>query len=66
MANPAANTSLGANDTELLHLRRSFVRHLAADRRTPATRSAYSARAALVHDVGRVAVPVKVWQSPGR
>ena len=43
MTNPAANISLSANDSDLLHLRRSFIRHLAADRRTPATRKAYSA-----------------------
>jgi site-specific recombinase XerD len=43
MTNPAANPSLGADDSDLLHLRRSFLRHLAADRRTPATRRAYSA-----------------------
>lgn len=30
-------------DTDLLHLRRSFVRHLAADGRSPATRRAYAA-----------------------
>jgi hypothetical protein len=40
MANPAASTFLGADDSDLIHLRRSFVRHLAADRRTPATRRA--------------------------
>jgi len=43
MTNPAANTSVGASDSDLLHLRRSFIRHLAADGRTPATRRAYSA-----------------------
>ena len=43
MPNPAANTSLSADDSDLLHLRRSFIRHLAADRRTPATRRAYAA-----------------------
>jgi hypothetical protein len=43
MTNPAAASSLGADDSDLLHLRRSFVRHLAADRRTPATRRAYAA-----------------------
>jgi site-specific recombinase XerD len=40
MTNPAAGATL---DSDLLHLRRSFVRHLAADHRTPATRRAYSA-----------------------
>jgi site-specific recombinase XerD len=43
MRNPAASTFLTANDSDRLHLRRSFIRHLAADRRTPATRRAYSA-----------------------
>jgi len=43
MTNPAATTILGAGESDLLHLRRSFIRHLAADRRTPATRSAYGA-----------------------
>ena len=43
MTIPAATTSLGADDSDLLHLRRSFIRHLAADRRTPATRRAYTA-----------------------
>ena len=31
------------SDTELRYLRRSFVRHLAADRRSAATRAAYGA-----------------------
>lgn len=43
MTKLAASTTLSANDSDLLHLRRSFIRHLAADRRTPATRSAYTA-----------------------
>lgn len=43
MTNQPATTSLGADDSDLLHLRRSFIRHLAADRRTPATRRAYTA-----------------------
>jgi hypothetical protein len=43
MTNPEASAVLSANDSDLLHLRRSFIRHLAADRRTPATRSAYTA-----------------------
>ncbi len=43
MTNSPASNFLGANDSELLHLRRSFIRHLAADRRTPATRNAYGA-----------------------
>jgi site-specific recombinase XerD len=43
MTNPTASTFLGANDSDLLHLRRSFIRHLAADRRTRATRRAYTA-----------------------
>jgi site-specific recombinase XerC len=43
MTQPAATTSLGADDSDLLQLRRSFTRHLAADGRTPATRRAYSA-----------------------
>jgi hypothetical protein len=43
MTNPVATTSLGASDSDLLHLRRSFIRHLAADRRAPATRRAYNA-----------------------
>ena len=42
MTNPAA-TSLTADDSDLLHLRRSFIRHVAADRRAPATRRAYTA-----------------------
>jgi site-specific recombinase XerD len=42
MTKAAANTVPGADDGDLLHLRRSFIRHLAADRRTPATRSAYT------------------------
>jgi site-specific recombinase XerD len=42
MTKPATNTSPGAIDSDLLHLRRSFIRHLAADRRTAATRRAYS------------------------
>jgi len=43
MPNPLPSTSLSATDTDLLHLRRSFIRHLAADHRTPATRNAYTA-----------------------
>jgi site-specific recombinase XerC len=43
MTNQAATTVLSADDSDLLHLRRSFIRHLAADQRTPATRSAYTA-----------------------
>jgi site-specific recombinase XerD len=43
MTNSAANRSLDTDDSDLLHLRRSFVRHLAADHRTPATRRAYAA-----------------------
>lgn len=43
MTNPAASTFLSADQGDLLHLRRSFIRHLTADRRTPATRSAYIA-----------------------
>ena len=42
MTKPVA-TTIDASGSDLLHLRRSFVRHLAADRRTPATRRAYSA-----------------------
>jgi hypothetical protein len=36
---PASHT----DETDLRYLRRSFVRHLAADRRSTATRAAYSA-----------------------
>jgi site-specific recombinase XerD len=43
MTNRRAGITLDADDTDLLHLRRSFIRHLAADRRTPATRRAYAA-----------------------
>jgi hypothetical protein len=43
MTQPAATTSLGADDSDLLQLRRSFTRHLAAARWTPATRRAYTA-----------------------
>jgi site-specific recombinase XerC len=43
MTNPAASTVLGVSESDLLHLPRSFIRHLAADRRTPATRRAYTA-----------------------
>jgi site-specific recombinase XerD len=43
MTNPPASNFLSTNGSDLLHLRRSFIRHLAADRRTPATRSAYTA-----------------------
>jgi site-specific recombinase XerD len=46
MTNPAASTSLGTDDSDLLHPRGSFIRHLAADRRTPATRRAYNAAVA--------------------
>jgi site-specific recombinase XerD len=42
MTKTAGTTILGAGESDLLHLRRSFIRHLAADRRTPATRRAYS------------------------
>jgi hypothetical protein len=40
MTNPATSTFLSADDSDLLHLRRSFIRHLAADGRTAATRRA--------------------------
>jgi site-specific recombinase XerC len=43
VTNPAVTTSIGASGSDLLHMRRSFVRHLAADRRTPTTRRAYTA-----------------------
>ena len=37
----SASSAQAVDDSELLHLRRSFVRHLAADGRSPATRTAY-------------------------